>query len=92
MRKDLCSCADCGDGYLSEESLAAPSSRCRVVDVDIVVLGTHRFLYEGFREHLPVHLDVVFPFHQVTLCTGEDFSFKLFSTKERTKNDTSMNK
>lgn len=56
-------------GYLPEEPLAAPPSRGGVVDVDVVVLGTHRFLHEGFVEDLAVDLHVVFGFHQVTLCT-----------------------
>lgn len=60
-----------GDGYLSEESLAAPSGRCGVIYVDIVVLGTHRFLHKGFGEHLTIHLYMVLPFHQVALCTGD---------------------
>ena len=57
-----------GDIYLSEESLAASSCRCWVIDVDIVVLSAHRFLHEGFGEHLPVHLHMVLPLHKVTLC------------------------
>lgn len=57
--------------YLSEEPLASSSSRCWVVDVDVVVLGTHGFLHKGFRKHLPVHLDMVLPLHQVALCTKQ---------------------
>lgn len=59
-----------GDSYLSEESLAAPSSRCRVIDVDVMVLSAHGFLHERFRKHLPVHLNMVLPLHEVALCTG----------------------
>lgn len=59
--------------YLSEESLAASSGGCRVIDVDIVVFSTHGFLHEGFGEHLPVHLNVVLPLHKVTLCTWTHF-------------------
>lgn len=55
--------------YLSEEPLAASPSRRWVVDVDIVVFRTHRLLHKGLREHLPVHLHMVLPLHQVALCT-----------------------
>lgn len=57
-------------GYLPEEPLAAPAGRGGVVDVDIVVLGTHGFLHEGLVEDLAVDLHVVLGLHQVTLCTG----------------------
>lgn len=59
----------CKDGRkdLSEEALTASSSRGGVVDVDIVVLSTHRLLNERLLEYFSIHLHVVLSFHQVTL-------------------------
>lgn len=54
--------------YLPEESLAASPSRGGVVDVDVVVLGTHGFLHKGLVEDFAIDLHVVLGFHQVTLC------------------------
>jgi len=51
--------------HLPEEPLAAPPRRRGVVDVDVVVLGADGLLHERLLEHLPVHLHVVLPLHQV---------------------------
>lgn len=45
--------------HLSKEPLTAAARRCRIVDVDVVVLGRHRFLYKRLVEHDPIDLDVV---------------------------------
>ncbi len=52
---------------LSEESLAATSSRGGVVDVNVVVLSTDRLLNKRLLEYLSIHLHMVLSFHQVTL-------------------------
>lgn len=52
--------------HLAEEPLTASSCRCGVVDVDIVVLSTHRLLYERLLENLPIHLHMVLSLHQIT--------------------------
>lgn len=52
---------------LSEEALAATTSRGGVVDVDVVVLGTDRLLNKRFLEYFSVHLHMVLSFHQVAL-------------------------
>ena len=50
------------DLHLSEEPLAAATSRAREVDVDVVVLGRDRFLHEWFMEGYPVDFDMIFVF------------------------------
>lgn len=53
--------------YLSKETLAAPTGRGWVIDVDIVVLGGDRLLHKRFMKHFPVHFHMVLALHQVTL-------------------------
>lgn len=53
--------------YLSKETLAAPTSRGWVIDVDIVVLSGDGLLHKRFMKHFPVHFHMVLALHQVTL-------------------------
>lgn len=52
---------------LSEESLASTTSRCGVIDVDVVVLGTHGLLNKRLLEDFSVHLHMILSFYEVAL-------------------------
>jgi hypothetical protein len=55
---------DAGKPYLTEQSLTAPSSRCWVVDVDVMILSWDWFLHKWFVEHNTIHFHVIFWLHQ----------------------------
>lgn len=52
---------------LSEEPLASTTSRCGVIDVDVVVLGTHGLLNKRLLEDFSVHLHMILSFYEVAL-------------------------
>ena len=60
--------------YLSEEPLASSSSGGGVVDVDVVVFGANRFFHKRLGKHLPIHLYMVLPLYQATLCQKDTWN------------------
>lgn len=45
--------------YLSEKTLTATAGRCRIIYVDIVVLGRNWFLHKRFIKRDTIYLDMV---------------------------------
>lgn len=55
--------------HLTEETLTASTRRCWIVDVDVVILGRHRFLHKRFIEGDAIHLHMILRFYQFMSCT-----------------------
>lgn len=53
--------------YLAKETLRSSPHGAGVVDVDVVVFGRYRLLYERLIKHHSVHLNVIVVFNELAI-------------------------
>lgn len=71
-----------GIPYLTEQSLTTSSSRCWVVDVNVMVLSWDRLLHKWLVEHNTIHFHMVFWLHQFMIYKTEYFSYNQLYSKD----------